>query len=51
MKELEILIMKIVSQLHAPTGLPLAIIGEVSGMKRIECTPPQNYYPALIGFV
>jgi hypothetical protein len=51
MKELEKLIMEIVAQLHAPTALPTVHYGYEARMLRMECTPPQNYYPALLGFL
>jgi hypothetical protein len=49
MKELEKLIMAVVTLIHAPTVLPLekeplVLIGWEAGVIRIECTPPQNYY-------
>jgi hypothetical protein len=44
MKELEKLIMEVISQLHAPTALPPVLIGYEARMIRMECTPPHNYY-------
>jgi hypothetical protein len=49
MKEIEKLIMEIVSQLLAPTALPPVVTGEEARMISMECTHPHNYYPALQG--
>jgi hypothetical protein len=43
MKELEKLIMEMVSQLHALTALTPVLIVYEARMIRIECIPPHNY--------
>jgi hypothetical protein len=43
MKEIEKLILEIVTQLHSPTALPPEVIGEEARMIGMECTP-QKYY-------
>jgi hypothetical protein len=43
MKELDKLIMEMVSQFQAPTALPPLLIGSLARMIRMECNPPQIY--------
>jgi hypothetical protein len=51
MKDFEILIMEIASQFHSPTASTPVLYGEEARMMRMYSTPPQNLYPAFLGFL